>query len=356
MIKQDFQIEKAEQIIVSILQRVPGLEDINTVLRSTTETLIGGYSFDYFLIVELRKQDTLNTLLVKIFASGQPLWTRAAVNLLLQLKINQPNSYGVFVAPYISERSAEICKSNGIGYIDLSGNCRLDLDGTYIEIKGNPNRFIRKSGLKSLFKPKSERILRALICEPERQWLALDLAESAEVSIGQVSNVRKLLLEREWIEDQKRGIKLTEPLQMLTTWVTEYQPERSTAHEFYDMDSVGDIESVISSFCNRTGTRYAFTGFSGASRYAPFTTYRTVAVYMDISQEYLTELPFKPVTSGANIRIISPYDDGVFYGTRNIRGQSVASPVQCYLDLKDEKARGEEAAEALLEQVIKPSW
>lgn len=124
----------------------------------------------------------------------------------------------------------------------------------------------------------------------------------------------------------------------------------------YDMESVGDIESTISSFCNRTGTRYAFTGFSGASRYASFTIYRTVAVYVDISQENIPELPFKPVTSGANIRIISPYDEGVFYGTRNIRAQSAASPVQCYLDLKDEKARGEEAAEVLLEQVIKPSW
>ena len=125
------------------------------------------------------------------------------IKLLLQLKINQPKSYGVFVAPYISERSAEICKSSGIGYIDLSGNCRLDFDGTYIEIKGNPNRFVRKSGLKSLFKPKAERILRVLLCEPERRWLAMELAEVADVSIGQVSNVRKLLLEREWIEEQK---------------------------------------------------------------------------------------------------------------------------------------------------------
>ena len=152
------------------------------------------------------------------------------------------------------------------------------------------------------------------------------------------------------------GIKLIEPFQMLASWLTEYQPDRSTTYELYDMGSVGDIESTIASFCNRTGTRYAFTGFSGASRYAPFTTYRTVAVYMDTSQENIKDLPFKPVTSGANIRIISPYDDGVYYGTRNLRGQSVVSPVQCYLDLKDEKARGEEASEALLEQVIKPSW
>ena len=76
---------------------------------------------------------------------------------------------------------------------------------------------------------------------------------------------------------------------------------------------------------------------------------------MDILERNIKELPFKPMTSGGNVRIISPYDDGVYYGTRTIRGQSVASPIQCYLDLKDEKARGEEAAEAMLEQVIKPS-
>ena len=356
MIKRDNQIEEAKRVILSTLRRIPGLTDIQIDMVAYSENRANKSKSDYLYLVSFQRQNENKTLLVRFEVSGQPRSARAAVNELTVFQSSQLGDYGVFVAPYISDASAEICESNGIGYIDFSGNCRLDFDGTYIEIKGNPNRFIRKSGLKSLFKPKAERILRALICEPERQWLALDLAESAEVSIGQVSNVRKLLLEREWIEDQKIGIKLTEPLQMLTTWVTEYQPERSTAYEFYDMDSVGDIESAISSFCNRTGTRYAFTGFSGASRYAPFTTYRTVAVYMDISQENITELPFKPVTSGANIRIISPYDDGIFYGTRNIRGRSVASPEQCYLDLKDEKARGEEAADALLEQVLKPSW
>ena len=356
MIKQDYQIEKAKQVVFSTLRRSPGLMDIQIDLEAFSENSTDKYRYDFLLFVSFLKQNDRKSLLIKIGATGQPRSARAAVNELIIFRMEQLGDYGVFVAPYISEASAEICKSNGVGYIDFSGNCRLDFDGIYIEIKGNPNRFIRKSGLKSLFKPKAERILRALLSEPERQWLAIDLAEAAEVSIGQVSNVRKLLLEREWIQDQKRGIKLIEPLQMLASWLPEYQPDRSIAYELYDMGSVGDIESTISSFCNRTKSRYAFTSFSGASRYAPFTTYRTIAVYMNISAGNIKELPFKPVTSGANIRIISPYDDGVFYGTRNIQEQSVVSPVQSYLDLKDEKARGEEAAEALLEQVIKPSW
>ena len=350
MIREDIRIEQARRIILSTLQRIPEIMELHVELGRWIES----YSAD--LLVSFRKRNERKILLVEIKSSGQPSSARSAVNQLIVLLYKRPADYGVFVAPYISERSAEICKSNGISYMDFSGNCRLALDDIYIEIIGKPNRFVRQSGLKSLFKPKAERILRALLCEPNREWLAMDVAESAEVSIGQVSNVRKLLLEREWIEDQKIGIKLIEPFQMLASWLTEYRPDRSTIYDLYDMGEVGDIESTISSFCTRTRTRYAFTGFSGASRYAPFTTYRTVAVYMDISQENITELPFKPVTSGANIRIISPYDDGIFYGTRNIRGRSVASPVQCYLDLKDEKARGEEAADALLEQVLKPSW
>ncbi len=350
MKKEDIQIEEARWVILSTLQRIPELMDIRVDLETWTEK----YRAD--LLVSFRKQNDRKTLLVKIGASGQPRSARAAVNQLIILRQNRPGGYGVFAAPYISDASAEICKSSGVGYIDFSGNCWLHFDSIFIEIKGNPNRFLRKSGLKSLSKPKAERILRALLCEPGRQWLAMELAEAADVSIGQVSNVRKLLLEREWIQDQKRGIKLTEPFQLLASWLTEYQSDRNTVYEFYDMGSTGEIESMIGDFCKRSQTRYALTCFSGASRYAPFTTYRTVAVYMDISERNIKELPFKRVTSGANIRIISPYDDGVFYRTRNIRGQFVVSHVQCYLDLKDEKARGEEGAEALLEQVIKPSW
>ncbi|MYC26579.1 MAG: hypothetical protein F4X63_01095 [Nitrospira sp. SB0662_bin_26] len=295
--------------------------------------------------------------MVEVKSSGQPRLARAAVNSLIAARLNRPGTYGVFVAPYISDASAEICKDSGIGYIDFVGNCWLHFDSIFMEIKGNPNRFIRKSELKSLFKPKAERVLRALLHEPGRQWSTAKLAEKVGVSQGQVSNVRKLLREREWIQDRKWGIKLTESLQLLDSWLANYQSNRNILYEFYDMGSVGEIESTLATICHQRQTRYAFTGFSGAARYAPFTTYKTVTVYMDnVSTTNLGDLPFKPVTSGANIRIISPYDEGVYYGTRTIGGQIVAAAIQCYLDLKNEKARGEEAAGALLEQVIKPSW
>ena len=344
-------MEKARQAVLSTLQRIPELGDIQVEMETWTEK----YRAD--LLVSFRKQNDRKTLLVEIKSSGQPRQARAAVNSLIALRLNRPGTYSVFVAPYISDASATICKENRIGYIDFSGNCWLHFDSIYMEIKGNPNRFSRKSELKSLFHPKAERILRALLHEPARQWSTIELAEAVKVSPSQISNVRKLLLEREWVQDQKRGIRLTEPLQLLDSWLANYQSNRNTVYEFYDMGSVGEIETTIADFCSQRQIRYAFTGFSGVARYAPFTTYKTVTVYMDnVGTTNLGDLPFKPVTSGANVRILSPYDEGVYHGTRNIQGQAVASAIQCYLDLKNEKARGEEAAGALLEQVIKPSW
>ena len=351
MINKSIRIEEARQEIISTLQRIPELADLKVEPENWTEKPRAD------LLVSFRKQNDRKILLVQVGSSGQPREARAAANLFIALRSKWSGTHGVFVAPYISDASAKICQDNGIGYIDFVGNCWLHFDSIFMEIKGNPNRFSRKSELKSLFNPKAERILRALLDEPERQWLTAELAEAVGVSPGQISNVRKLLREREWIPDRKWGIKLIEPLQLLDSWLANYQSKRNTVYELYDMGTTGEIEATIATICDRKEIRYAFTGFSGASRYAPFTTYKTVTVYMDnVNVNNLGDLPFKPVTSGANIRIISAYDEGVYYGTRTIRGQTVASAIQCYLDLKNEKARGEEAAVALLEQVLKPSW
>jgi hypothetical protein len=64
----------------------------------------------------------------------------------------------------------------------------------------------------------------------------------------------------------------------------------------------------------------------------------------------------KEVASGANFTLATPYDEGLLYGSRVIDGISIASPVQVYLDLQGVKGRGEEAASALLDEVIRPSW
>ncbi len=51
-------------------------------------------------------------------------------------------------------------------------------------------------------------------------------------------------------------------------------------------------------------------------------------------------LQFKKVESGANVTLLSPYDDGVFYGLHDVKGVKVVSNIQLYLDLKSYKGKG----------------
>ena len=90
---------------------------------------------------------------------------------------------------------------------------------------------------------------------------------------------------------------------------------------------------------------------------APFARYLKGTAYItgDLA-EFAEKLSWKRVASGANFTILQPYDDGVFYGSRKINRDSVVSDVQLYLDLMGSKARGDEAANFLLEQRLRLRW
>ena len=73
-------------------------------------------------------------------------------------------------------------------------------------------------------------------------------------------------------------------------------------------------------------------------------------------QEVAESVGLKEVSSGPNFTILEPYDEGVFYASRETEGIIVACDVQLYLDLIGYRGRGEESAKFLLEQRIKPKW
>jgi hypothetical protein len=63
------------------------------------------------------------------------------------------------------------------------------------------------------------------------------------------------------------------------------------------------------------------------------------------------------VDSGENLVVLIPDDNGVFYLQEGESGRLVSTnPVQTYVDLCHCGGRGEEAAEALLEQNLKRAW
>jgi hypothetical protein len=60
--------------------------------------------------------------------------------------------------------------------------------------------------------------VRQLFSAPIRSWKMQLLAEEAGVSLGQVANVKRLLLEREWIKSGGDGFQLIAPDKLLSEW------------------------------------------------------------------------------------------------------------------------------------------
>jgi len=336
---------KARQALIACLQDIPFLE------AEISDDQGGDF------VVSVNLGDKEQTILAEFKNNGEPRYARQAVNQLLRYMQKSPAAYSVFIAPYISPQAAKICREANIGYVDFAGNCFLSFGQVFIQREGKPNPYAQKRKLRSLYSPKAERILRVMLAVGPKGWKVVELAGEAGVSLGLVSNVKKLLADREWVDYQNVGFSLVEPFSLLEEWSQNYTYRRNQINGFYSMLSVPDFENRLGEICQQQGIQYGLTGFSGAARLAPMVRYQQVMAYVGGDIEELVELlGVKPVTSGANVLLLAPYDEGVFYGSQEMDGLTLVSPIQIYLDLMGYRGRGEEAARTLLDEVIRKQW
>lgn len=293
-------------------------------------------------------------LLMSAQTSAEPRRIRQSLVQLQTATRVFPVSYGIIIAPSISERARKICEENGVGYVDLLGNAFVKFRGIFIKTAAS-KKPVRKPGRpKSLFAPISTRVVRALLIDPPRHWKLSELATAAHVSFGHIHKVKQELLNQEFIEvDQDKRFFLKDPSGLLNAWREAYIFENSQGSSLFTLDKIPAIEEKIKQYCDSKKLRYAFTLFSGASKLAPFVRQNVVAFYFSGDKELLQkELNLKPVESGANVLLIAPYDEGVFLGLREIQGHTIVNPVQLYLDLFSYGGRGREQAEFIREKLL----
>ncbi|MBI4607676.1 MAG: hypothetical protein HY726_01545 [Candidatus Rokubacteria bacterium] len=296
-------------------------------------------------------------LLVEVKQSGEPRIIRVAAQQLRTLVSDERQSYGVIGAPYISPRTAGICKEAGIGFLDLAGNCRLVFGQVFIERQGFPNPKLERRPLRALFAPKAGRVLRVLLEDPKRSCQVQVLARQAEVSLGLAFKVKQRLLDLEYAQEDEEGLRLIKPEELIRQWGAGYSYLKSSALDCYGPGDSRELEQTLVDYCRANSIRHALALFSGAARVAPFARYSRGFAYASYDAAELARgLGWKPVSSGANFTILTPFDEGLFYGARDVKGDMVVSDVQLYLDLIGYKGRGEEAATFILEQRLRPQW
>ncbi len=152
----------------------------------------------------------------------------------LDKKLQNPNNIanynqkgpGVLIAPHITPRMAERCRTIGLPFLDTAGNAYLNEEGLFVLITGQkpdkalnkPVRTLRafdRTGLKLVF---------TLLADPGLlQGTYREMAQAAGVALGTVGWILTDLREHGFlIEDQEGKRRWLDRERAIQTWATNY--------------------------------------------------------------------------------------------------------------------------------------
>ncbi len=294
------------------------------------------------------------TLICDVKANGQPRIVRdAAAQLQAYVRTLGPRVVPVFVAPYLTEEARGLCREMEVNYLDFAGNCRFSFGSVFVERESASRPPAVKRALRSLFKPKSAQILRVLLRHPNRTWKVADLAQTAAVSLGHISNVTSALIDREWGARDEDGFKLVRPELLLDHWRDNYEPPSGQVERFYTVLHGKAFEKAAEQLFEQVPDAAALASFSAAEWLAPYGRISTHYIYATRRAMPILRSVFRaePAAKGDNLVVTVLEDEGVLHDTlephRSIRTTSL---VQTYLDLAQAGERGREAADHLREE------
>ena len=339
-------LQLAKEQFCQIMKTIPFVSDIEIVNTG----LQRGFG-DFHAIVHYSDNNETQRFCVEVKSNGE----KRFVNMFMMLASQyHDDSCYVFMAPYISEASAESIYESNLSYIDLSGNCYILSKRIVIHFQGNENKYIEKREKKNYLSKASSAasaIIRTMLSDIERSWQVITLSKESNKAIGTVSNVKSFLRDRDWINETSRGeFKLQNIKEMLYAWAKDYHKKDSRTFEYYSLDSIAELEQKISDWSLKHDYSALLGGFSAAARYAPTVRYKKLEVYVEQQafNEFLLDMDLQPVSSGGNVVITIPHDETPYMFYREINRSVVTSPVQTVLDLLGNAGRGEEAADAII--------
>ncbi len=274
----------------------------------------------------------------------------------------------VFGAPHLSPRMRELCEKHGWSWFDLAGNCRINVPGViYLERTGKTSVHRKAKPTANLGTPEAGRVIRALLA-PENaalSWTQRQLHQEsfADVSLGMVNKVVRFLREEAFVsESPEGGFVLSDPLKLLLAWRDAYRLSLHQRLSYFSLLQGAALRETLANLHSQCGGYAVYAAFSAAEIQAPHVRQSKTWIYL--KDEYLPKLEklldAKPVDTGHTLEVLIPRDRGVFAfpdgGRMEDHRMACTNVVQTYLDLWHSGGRGQEAAEAILEQRLKPAW
>ena len=285
------------------------------------------------------------------------------------------------VAPALSPQAQAYCVANGIDFLDLAGNVSIQVPGKFtLQRLGRRslerNQPSDSSRSMNVFSGRSSRVLRVLLEKP-KVWSLTDIAKelAAEgkrvqrifrqpvefaVSQGSISKALSSLEEQLWIRRQGSAVLVPEPRRLLVAWAEKYKERyRWRLRSSFELPNPfgSGVSRINEQLQEELGGAYAFTAAAAASLVAPFVELDWVDIFLgsEESGARLRKLAEREST-GPKLRLIYPYDNGVFLYCRREGGVPIVSNLQAYLDLYARGGRDLKQADYLLSNAIEPRW
>jgi hypothetical protein len=277
--------------------------------------------------------------------------------------------------PTVSPRMAELCQGAGWSWFDLSGNCRIDVPGLlHIERTGIPSAHRAPRPGANLGTAAAARVLRVLLSPGHagRSWTqralqvqtASHIGGDSPVSIGLVNKLVRHLLDQGFVEAAgDGGIRVRDLSGLLGAWRAAYRFDRHERRSYFTLLKPAALDAAFCKVAHGAADAMLYAAFSAAERQAPHVRQAKTWIYVrpPYRDALVRDAAAKEVESGENLVVLVPEDSGVFLAFNadsTVGQQTIGStdPVQTYIDLFHAGGRGEEAAQALLEQRILPAW
>ena len=275
--------------------------------------------------------------------------------------------------PRVSSRLADVCREHGWSWFDLAGNCRLEVPGVLlIERSGRLPAPTVGRARASLRSPEAGRVVRALLAPGNagRRWTQRGIVQhfgelSVPVPFPRLALVNKVvqhLREEAFIEQLPgRVFRVRDHEGLLRAWRDAYRHDRYGRRSWFTLLRGSALDERLRGFdLTAEGRgRAQYAAFSAAESQAPAVRQPRTWLMVDPFGEtaLMNAIDAKPVDSGENVVALVPDDPGVFYEPEIKAGRlPCTNAVQTYIDLSHAGSRGDEAAEAVLQQRLKPPW
>jgi hypothetical protein len=213
--------------------------------------------------------------------------------------------------------------------------------------------------MRILLGDKANIVIRAMLSQPDRKWVARDFEEEFGVGRARAAAVLSQLRAKGFVGGIRSGRLAYSLLQnkedLLKEWLKVYQFELNQSYLYYSSSGEDILIRLKQYFAGKNkSNKYALTLHTGANLITNYVNTQTIYCYLpaenfkSASLDLRQALDLKELKTGGNFCLINPYyKRATFFNTQTVKGYHVVSNLQLYLDLYYFLQRGREHADYL---------